>query len=214
MEVGAMNPDMCVLLGDLSNKGLAASLESIRDHFGRLKCPVYTVPGNHDCDVTGDTTVYERIFPNSLNYIIKKSGWQLIFLDTTQGKDWKNTFISKKTLDWLSSALSGLDPEAPSVLFSHFPLASRIHMAPLNTDELWNRLSKLRVTAAFCGHYHGQHQVIQPPMVTTNVCCARSEVVGNFNDDPRVGFWMIQANAATGMIDLKLQQLAIKNGAE
>jgi 3',5'-cyclic AMP phosphodiesterase CpdA len=210
--VDSLNPDLCVLTGDLANKGLETSLVSIRDQFGRLKCPVYPVPGNHDCDVPGDTSLYEKIFPGRRNYIIKESGWQLIFLDTTQGKEWKDTRISDGTLAWLDSAVRDLDPEAPSIVFSHFPLAPGIHMAPLNTGEVWKRLARLKVQAAFCGHYHGQHQVILPPLVTTNVCCAREGVRGNFNDDPRKGFWIVQADANSGTLDLQMQQVAVSPG--
>ncbi|MGC9450509.1 MAG: metallophosphoesterase family protein [Oceanipulchritudo sp.] len=64
--------------GDLANKGLEASLVSIRERFGKLTCPFYPVPGNHDCDVTDDTSLYERVFPERLNYVVKEAGWQLI----------------------------------------------------------------------------------------------------------------------------------------
>lgn len=205
--VDSVNPDLCVLAGDLANKGLETSLLSVRGIFGRLKCPVCPVIGNHDCDVPGDSSLYEKIFPGRLNYIIKQSGWQLIYLDTTQGKDWKDTLISGRTLSWLESAVKELDPAAPSLLFSHFPLAAGIHMAPLNTAEVWKRLAGLRIQAAFCGHYHGQHQVILPPLVTTNVCCAREGIRGNFNKDPRKGFWLVQADAETGSLDMQLQQI-------
>jgi hypothetical protein len=208
-EVGKLNCDACVLAGDLANKGLETSLLSVRERFQKLACPVYPVPGNHDCDVTGDTSLYEQVFPGRLNYVIHASGWQLIFLDTTQGMDWKDTRISDRTLGWLEETIPGLDPEPPSLVFSHFPLAPSIHMAPLNLRDVWRRLKPLNVRAAFCGHYHGQHQVLLPPMVTTNVCCARKGVRGNFNDDPRKGFWIVEADAETGSMDIVLHQLAV-----
>lgn len=205
--VSGVNPDCCVLAGDLANIGLETSLVSIREQFAALNCPVYPVPGNHDCDVTEDTSRYEKVFPGKLNYSVDTGGWQLIFLDTTDGKDWQNTTISKRTLDWLKDNVRHLDPEKPSLVFSHFPLAGGIHMAPLNVEAVWKVLKPVNVKAAFCGHYHGQHAVIRPPLVTTNVCCARPGVRGNFDGDPRKGFWVVSADASTGQIDYRLERI-------
>ncbi|MGC9450508.1 MAG: hypothetical protein ACP5I4_03595 [Oceanipulchritudo sp.] len=80
-------------------------------------------------------------------------------------------------------------------------------MAPLNTEAVWKRLKRLNVRSAFCGHFHGQHQVLLPPLVTTNVCCAREGVRGNFDGDPRKGFRVLQADAQSGPLDLKLKQV-------
>ena len=204
--VAGEDPDLCVILGDLAHQGLESSLDSIRRHFSALPCPVYTVPGNHDCDVYGDTSLYEKVFPGRLNYVVSKSGWQLIFLDTTQGSEWKNTRISDATLSWLEETAKTLDPQLPSLVFSHFPLAPTVHMAPLNTGRVWQHLRHIQVRAAFCGHFHGQHQVILPPLVTTNVCCARDGIRGNFDGDPRKGFWLVQVDGATGAVDFRLRQ--------
>jgi 3',5'-cyclic AMP phosphodiesterase CpdA len=205
--VNEVNPDACMLLGDLANKGLESSLLAVRDLFGQVSCPVYTVPGNHDCDVTLDTSVYEKVFPERLNYVVVEQGWQLIFLNTTEGAAWQNTRISEETLSWLENTVTELDSAKPSLVLSHFPLDPAIHMAPLNVDAVWKRLQPLNVRAAFCGHFHGQHQVIRPPLVTTNVCCARSGVRGNFDGDPRKGFWILEGDANTGALDLRLKQM-------
>jgi 3',5'-cyclic AMP phosphodiesterase CpdA len=190
-SVGAEAPDFCILAGDLANVGLESSLLAVRDHFARLECPVYTVPGNHDCDVEETTRLYSKVFPDRLNYRFRHKGWQFIGLDTTDGKEWQDTRISSQTLEWLDKEVPRLEAELPSVVFTHFPLAAPIHMASLNAGEVWKRLAPLNIRAAFCGHFHGQHTVIFPPLVTTNVCCAR--VRGNFDGDPRKGFWMVEA---------------------
>jgi 3',5'-cyclic AMP phosphodiesterase CpdA len=210
--VSQIEPDGCILAGDLANIGLESSLRSVREIFGRLDCPVYPVPGNHDCDVTDDTSLYEEIFPGRLNYVIERAGWQLLFLDTTNGKAWQDVQISKRTLDWLESNLMSLDQTKPALVFTHFPLASPIHMAPVNTDAVWKRLAGLDVRAAFCGHYHGQHAVIRPPLVTTNICCARPGVRGNFDGDPRKGFWQLTADAENGKIDYRMVLLEQQAG--
>ena len=197
-------PDFCLLAGDLADTGLESSLIAVRAHFSRLDCPVHTVPGNHDCDVAGDTGLYSKVFPDRLNYSFRKGNWQFIGLDTTDGKEWENTRISDQTLHWLKQEVQRLDTTLPTVVFTHFPLAGPIHMASLNAGEVWKRLQPLNVKAAFCGHFHGQHQVILPPLVTTNVCCAR--VRGNFDGDPRKGFWMVDASPE-GTLGFRLKRM-------
>jgi hypothetical protein len=202
--VEAESPDFCVLAGDIANRGLESSLKAIRGIFGEREFSLYTVPGNHDCDVTGDTSLYTAVFPEALNYHFTRGAWQFIGLDTTQGPDWQNTKISAGTLDWVREAVSGLDPDRPTGIFSHFPLSEPIHMTPLNVDRLWSLLRPLNVRAAFCGHYHGQHAVIRPPVVTTNVCW--SLVGDNFDGDPRKGFWMVEAGG-DGILSHRLVRL-------
>jgi len=192
-SVESLSPDLCVLAGDLANVGTLSSLKAVREIFNTLSCPVYTVPGNHDCDVPRDTSLYEEVFPGRLNYHIEHKGWQFVFLDTTDGKEWQNTRISDRSLDWLEKTVPSLDKTTPTLVFSHFPISPEIHMAPLNTKEVWKLLQKLNVRGVFCGHFHGQHAVVRPPLVTTNICCARPGVRGNFDGDPRKGFWLVTA---------------------
>lgn len=203
-QVAALDPDACVLAGDLADTGLESSLVAVREAFARLECPVFPVPGNHDCDVSGDTSIYERVFPERSNYHLELNGWELLFLDTTEGAEWKDITISKKTLDWLARTAGELDGAKPTLVFSHFPLAAPIHMVPVNTDEVWKRLDGASVRGAFCGHFHGQHAVVRPPLVTTNVCCSR--IKGNFDGDPRKGFWLVEADG-TGRLDYRLERI-------
>jgi 3',5'-cyclic AMP phosphodiesterase CpdA len=203
--VRAENPDFCVLAGDLADKGLESSLVSVKEHFGRLGCPVYPVPGNHDCDVPLDTSLYEQVFPGRLNYRVEQSGWQFLFLDTTEGAASKDTTISDRTLGWLRTAVKRMDAHTPTVVVSHFPLARPIHMSPVNADAVWRILRGIPVRGAFCGHFHGQHAVMVPPLVTTNVCCSR--IRGNFDKDPRKGFWILNAGA-DGRLDYRLKAIA------
>lgn len=205
--VAAENPDFCVLLGDLANAGLESSLRAVRDHFSRLECPVYPIPGNHDCDVSGDTSLYAAVFPGRLNYTFRHGNAQFIALDTTEGTLYKDTRVSGETLDWLAGAVKALDPGQSTMLFSHFPLANPIPMTPLNADRLWSLLRALPVRAAFCGHFHGQDAVLRDPLVLTNVCCSR--VRDNHDGDPRKGFWMVEWEGAAGQIRYHLIRLPV-----
>lgn len=164
----------CLIVGDLTDKGRPESLAAIKRIFGQLGAPIHAVPGNHDNDVAGDTSLFAAAFPDALNHHFAYRGWQFVGLDSTEGYNWGDTHISATTLAWLDTAVPGLDRKAPSVVFTHFPLAEGVRLRPVNAGEVLARLAPLNLRAAFCGHFHGRTlKAYGAALLTTNVCCAR-----------------------------------------
>jgi len=164
----------CLIVGDLADKGSPESLAAIKRIFARLGAPIHTVPGNHDNDVAGDTSLYAVAFPDALNHRFRHRGWQFIGLDSTEGANWGDTHINTSTLAWLDAAAPRLDRRAPTVVFTHFPLAEGVRLRPVNAGEVLTRLAPLNLRAAFCGHFHSR--TLHPhgaALLTTNVCCSR-----------------------------------------
>lgn len=164
----------CLVVGDLADTGLNESLIAMRDSFARLEVPIHPVPGNHDCDVGENTDVYNQAFPEKLNYTFTHGGWQFVGLDSTDGNQWHDTHIGNEALAFLDQNLPLLDPQAPTVLFTHFPLAADVRMAPLNTAEVLNRFSGLNLRCAFSGHFHARtERECGDAVLLTNTCCSR-----------------------------------------
>ena len=166
--------DFCLLAGDLTDRGLPESLASMRRIFSGLGVLVHTVPGNHDNDTAGDTSLYNREFPEALNRVFHHKGWQFIGLDTTDGTAWQNTRIGPHTLSFLDATVPNLDPRAPTVVFTHFPLAPGVFMRPVNADAALALLAPLNLRAVLCGHFHGR--TLHPrgaAILSTGTCCAR-----------------------------------------
>ena len=168
------NIAFCLVVGDLADNGQPASLEAVRDAFGGLGVPIHPVPGNHDCDIGLDARIYSEAFPDRLNYTFMHGGWQFVGFDSTDGNAWHDTRLGAAALVFLERTAAHLDPAAPTIVFTHFPLAPEVHMAPVNTAEALDRLAPLNVRAAFCGHFHGrtQHRHGQTVLLT-NTCCSR-----------------------------------------
>lgn len=184
----------CLIVGDLSDKGRPESLQAIRRIFPGLGVPVHTVPGNHDNDGAGDTSLYAATFPDALNYAFEHRGWQFIGLDSTDGYNWGDTTISPATLGFLDDRVPGLDRRAPTVVYTHFPLAPGMRLAPVNCQAVLERLAPLNLRAAFCGHYHSR--TIRPhgaALLMTNVCCAR--VRSNHDGTRPEGYLVCTAHA-------------------
>lgn len=187
--------EFCLLVGDLTDQGQPRSFVAIREAFGKLGCPVYAVPGNHDCDVDQTTAIYLRHFPRRLNYEFSREGWQFIGLDSTDGNKWGGSSIQPKTFAWLDAALRRLDPARPTVLFTHFPLIADVNpkLTPVNAGELLDRFAHWNLRAAFSGHYHARtERAVRSAAVLTNACCSR--VRGNHDGTIPEGYLLCTAH--------------------
>jgi len=202
-QVVSNDPELILLLGDLAHRGELKSLATIRRLAEATGIPYRVVPGNHDKDVEQTVEIYERVFPNSRNYCFTHKGWQFIGLDTTDATDannWHSTRISRETLSWIEDALPTLHPDAPTALFTHFPLSQEIDypfeqsMTPINAQGVLDLLmQRLNLRVALCGHFHGstEHCYRSVPLST---CCCCSRFDHNFGDDPVKGWRLCEAH--------------------
>jgi len=146
--------DFCLGLGDLANSGTRESLETMSRLSKLAGMPFYPTPGNHDLDDEGDAGNYAAVFPNRFNYTFVQNGWQIVVIDSTDGVLWDKSTISDQTLAWLDATLPTLDPRAPTILATHFPLAAEVTYRPLNAEEVLTRFDQLNLRGVFCGHFH------------------------------------------------------------
>lgn len=181
--------EFCFGLGDLANSGKRQSLESIRDLSGLADMPFYPTPGNHDLDLSPVDGLYAEVFPGRRNYTFTQNGWQFVVVDSTEGDKWKDVTISEDTLAWLDETMPTLDPFAPTVLATHFPLAAQVRMCPLNAESLLAKFVGHNLAGTFGGHFHGQTENRRGrATLVTNVCVAR--VRGNHDDSDFKGYWV------------------------
>jgi 3',5'-cyclic AMP phosphodiesterase CpdA len=190
MHASAPDAALCLISGDLSDKGTADALIAVRDLFGGLGIPMHAVPGNHDYLAQTDRTGYDAIFPDKLNYRFMHKGWQFIGLDTTEGLKAQGTLIAPSTLRFLEE--EHLESDAPTIVFTHFPLGEGVSMRPKNADALLERLFKLNLRAAFSGHWHGaSERVAGHAVLTTDRCCSR--IRQNADGSPLKGWFVCDA---------------------
>jgi hypothetical protein len=165
--------ELCLLCGDLTDRGEREHMGTVRKVFRGLGVPAYTVPGNHDWITPTSRRSYERVFPGRLNYWFEHRGWQFVGLDTTEGQRWQETRIQPATLRWLDRNLRRLDPRKPTVLFTHFPLGEAVSYRPLNAEALLNRFAAFNLRGVCGGHWHGYTVSCRATAtVITGPCCA------------------------------------------
>ena len=185
--------DFCIIGGDIADTGKPESFVAIRDAFSQLGVPIYTVPGNHDCDVEKNTRLYSEAFPDRLNYTFRHKDWQFIALDTTEGNSFQDTRISDVTLGWLDRTVPTLDRQRPTIVFTHFPLAADVRMAPGNAGELLSKLDGFNLRGEFNGHYHARIERRRGDVpLLTNACCSR--VRDNHDNSLEEGYLLCTAS--------------------
>jgi hypothetical protein len=143
----------CFGLGDLANRGSLASLQSMKRLSELAGMPFLPCPGNHDLDESPVDGHYGTVFPGRRNYVWRHAGWQFVVLDSTEGAKFQDVEISKDTLDWLDDTLPDLDPAAPLVIGTHFPLAAEVRMCPVNADAVLARFIGHNLRGVFGGHF-------------------------------------------------------------
>lgn len=188
--------EFALLLGDLADDAVPASHVAVRDHFRQLKKPTYAQIGNHDYKTDTDRRTYEEVFPAQLNYWFEHRGWQFVGIDSTEGTHYDKTRIQDTTLKWLDTTLPKMRKERPTVLFTHFPLATGVKMVPLNADAVLERFREYNLRGVFGGHHHGYTEnKVRGTDVVTNRCCSR--VRGNHDGTKEKGYWMVTAADGT-----------------
>lgn len=196
----------CLLLGDLADEGKRESLEAIKRHSALAGMPVYACPGNHDLDLSPADGFYSEVFPDQRNQVVRHAGWQIVIIDTTEGAKWKDVTISAATLDWLDRTLPSLDPSAPTVLCTHFPLAAEVRMCPLNAEAVLARFVDHNLRGVFGGHFHGRTSTPRGEIrLLTNACVAR--VRDNHDGTREKGFLVVDGKAdgelGTGFVEFR-----------
>jgi len=192
MHDSAPDAALCLISGDVSDKGTAEELTATRDIFAALGIPVHTVPGNHDYITQTDRSGYDAVFAGKLNYRFMHGGWQFVALDTTEGLKSSNTSIAGVTIEFLETGQ--LDTDAPTIVFTHFPLGEGVSMRPKNAQTVLDQILKLNLRAAFSGHWHGaSERMVSHATLTTNRCCSR--IRQNADGSPLKGWFVCQAKS-------------------
>ena len=186
-------PEFCLMVGDLAEHGIQSELGPMREVLRSLRMDSYSVIGNHDYVSNTDRSVWDQNFPNSLNYWFDHRGWQIIGLDSSDGTHSQNTRVQSSTLGWLDSHLPKLNPAAPTIVFTHFPLGILVPMRPLNADDVLERFKDFNLVAVFDGHFHGfTERTWKRTTLTTNRCCAISRA--NHDGTPEKGYFVCTAS--------------------
>ena len=185
-------PELCLMVGDLAEKGTTAELGGMREVLRGFGIPFHAVIGNHDYVSQTSRAPWDQLFPDSLNYHFEHKDWQFIGLDSSEGTKYEKTSIQPATLQWLDGQLPKLNGKQPTVIFTHFPLGPNTTYRPLNADALLERFRDFNVVAVFNGHFHGfTERKVGETVFTTDKCCSIAR--GNHDKTLEKGYFLCRA---------------------
>ncbi len=111
-------PDVVVHSGDVTNSGTAEEARHAAALLGKLACPVFVVPGNHDSGPVLTETFGLAVCPEG-DFVVDDFPVRLIGMDSTDPGQ-PGGRIATEQAGWLDQQLSGA-PEKPTVIFMHHP---------------------------------------------------------------------------------------------
>jgi outer membrane protein assembly factor BamB/predicted MPP superfamily phosphohydrolase len=157
-EVDAINnmtpsPEFVINCGDLLDKGTADQYVIYHNIFGKLRCPLYNCPGNHDVRWAplGKESFQEGTH-EPLSRSIDHNGCHFVLLDSTVILEHWGHFEAGE-LDWLKKDLKKKGRQTPVFLFFHHWIG-RDSIQVDNENEFLDIIKPYNVKIVFCGHGH------------------------------------------------------------
>jgi 3',5'-cyclic AMP phosphodiesterase CpdA len=172
----ALDLDLVVLTGDITQDGTRVALEEIYPLLDQLGCPWYAIPGNHDWDAVLDGSFDAVLDGHRPGVYFSKEGIGMLFFNEhvqRAGVEKGGYWISPETMDRFVAAVAAERPHT-LLIFSHIPLVSLEERAQQhggkyaghygNGLELLDRLSTLvaKRIVIFSAHIH-YHQILEGP---------------------------------------------------
>ncbi|NDH30984.1 MAG: phosphodiesterase [Betaproteobacteria bacterium] len=155
-------PSALVITGDLCDFGREQEYVHLRELLADIRCPIYLLPGNHDC-----LSSLRLVFPEHdylgasgpAHYSVAVGDLQLIALDSTvPGQSFGA--IDQEAIAWLHDALKACGDRPVVLAMHHPPFLTQIgHMDEigllLGRAELAQLLGQFcNVERIICGHLH------------------------------------------------------------
>lgn len=110
-------PDLLLLTGDLSQDGTPESYAQLIELLKPMDCPIYWLPGNHDCFETMQRSLTYAPFIAAKNFV--QQGWHFLLLNSQIPGEVAGE-LSPATLAWLDRKLAH-QPDRPTIIAFHHP---------------------------------------------------------------------------------------------
>lgn len=170
--------DISVNLGDLiqDTHDKTEDIESLTfmfENLKKIKCPCYSILGNHDLKMMDSVEDVESIMGCKSTLSVDIDGYHLVFLTTevrpelglARGGCYKAQYLSEQTLEFLEKDLA--ENKLPCLIFTHYTLAEESDI----TDEcmfMKNRADvkeiikrDKNILAVFSGHQHITKTIVE-----------------------------------------------------
>ena len=150
-EINAGAFDLVVVNGDLSNEGSDEQLRNVHDILGRLRHPLYVLPGNHENNWSQSAIKTFIDLWGHDRFVAVADSLALVGINCGPYMKMGDGHIKQEDLHWLRSTLDSLSAAGCRIIsFNHYPLLADID----NVSDYVSLLEEYPVMAHVNGHYH------------------------------------------------------------
>jgi 3',5'-cyclic AMP phosphodiesterase CpdA len=154
-EINAMNPDVVLVTGDLTENGLLSEFEMAASQLKKLKAgKILFVSGNHDYRSTG-YLLFKQFFPFSQITEINDS---VILILSSARPDRDDGEVGHRQNIWLENTLAQYENKTKIVAIHHHvipvPDTGADQITIVDAGDVLRSLIKSKVALVLCGHRH------------------------------------------------------------
>ena len=166
--IEALNPDVLVVSGDLTQRAKSEQFEAAREYLDTLPGPQIIVPGNHDISLynvfrrfVDPLKRYRRYITEDLSPSYVDGEIAVIGVNTARSLTFKDGRVNEEQVAEIRRQLSGMDDKITRIIVTHHPFD-----LPLgeDDDDLVDRAPMAMRAFADCGvdillsgHMHTSH---------------------------------------------------------
>jgi 3',5'-cyclic-AMP phosphodiesterase len=153
-------PAFVMHTGDVTHLSKVEQFDAAKSVLGRLKAPLFVIPGEHDAIGTEGAARFAAAFPNAA----APDGWWSFDRNGVHFVALVNVFnyetmgvLGTKQLDWLAKDLAPLKGDTPIVVFGHVPLYALYPAWGWTTEDGAKAIAMLKRFSAVTvlnGHIH------------------------------------------------------------
>ncbi|CAM3077580.1 metallophosphoesterase [Paracoccus nototheniae] len=160
-RIDALRPDLVVVGGDLTHRGLPGQLAQARAFLDRIAAPVMCMPGNHDVPLWNPVARtfwpfagYRRLFGPSLTPVGRAGDVRVMAINSADPYSWQR---GKIRAGEISRVIGHVDPIGTNIAALHHPLQQlpRVDKAlARRATEALSRMEAAGVQVVLSGHLH------------------------------------------------------------
>ena len=168
-RVNAIQPDLVVISGDLTQRARTEQFQEACEFLGRLRDAghdVLAVPGNHDVPLydvlrrfLSPLTRYMRYIDDSLCPLQELSGTTVLGINTARSLTFKDGRISTEQIQFIRDTFGRTDPNSTRILVTHHPLfalpvGEDVAPAVGRSELALDAIAEAGVDMLLAGHHH------------------------------------------------------------
>ncbi|MBS7659306.1 MAG: metallophosphoesterase [Candidatus Bathyarchaeia archaeon] len=154
-EINALNPDVVVVTGDITENGILTEFKMAAEEFRRLKAEkVIYISGNHDYRSTG-YLLFKQFFP--FNQVTEVDDAVIVVLSSAR-PDRDDGEVGHRQNVWLENTLSQYENRLKIVAIHHHiipvPDTGADQITIVDAGDVLRSLVKSKANLVLCGHRH------------------------------------------------------------